>query len=191
MTLTRRAAVVAAVVALAAPALAAAQEPVKSFDQLATRLKPGDRVWVTDAKGREVEGTIQALGPNALTLDAEQPRNFAAGDVSLVRTAKRDSLKNGTLIGLGVGGSLAAAWCIGAAATDDPAISAGVECAEGLIVFGGLGTLIGLAVDAASPGKGAVLYRAPGAAGSPGYARLSVAPMITPRAKGIALALRF
>ena len=38
------------------PALAAAQDPVKSFDQLNTRLKIGDTIYVTDAQGREVKG---------------------------------------------------------------------------------------------------------------------------------------
>jgi len=36
-------------------ALAAAQEPVKSFDQLNTRVKVGDTLWVTDGQGREVK----------------------------------------------------------------------------------------------------------------------------------------
>ena len=42
---------------------------------------------------------------------------------------------------------------------------------------------IGIAIDAMIPGKKLVAYRAPGAAGAPS-ARLSVAPFVTPRAKG-------
>jgi len=175
-------------IVMIAPALARAQEPVKSFDQLSTRLKPGDRVWVTDARGQEVEGRIERLSAGALTLDADAPTKFAAPDVRLIRESKRDSLRNGTLIGLGIGGSLAAAWCIAAAADNSPEVSAGVECFEGTVVFAGLGTLFGLFIDAASPGKGAVVYRAPGA---PGHARLSIAPVITPRAKGAAVSFTF
>ena len=67
-------------------------------------------------------------------------------------------------------------------------MSAGVECAEGLIVFGGLGTLLGLGIDAAGGGKGLVVYRAPGASG---HTRLSLAPVITPRAKSVAVAFSF
>ena len=186
----RLAITLAALSLLLAFALAAAQEPVKSFDQLNTRLKPGDTVWITDARGREIEGRIESLAPDAITLDAGGARIFAAADVGLIRDGRRDSLKNGTLIGLGIGGGLAAAWCVAAAATDDPAISPGVECFEGAVVFGGLGTLFGLAIDAANPGKGRVAYRAPGSPGA-ASARLSIVPVVTPRAKGVALSFAF
>jgi hypothetical protein len=183
--------ILTAAIVLIAPALAVAQEPVTSFEQLRMRLKPGDRVWVTDAKGREVEGRIQRVWADALTVDTDPSTTFPARDVSLIREARPDSLWNGTLIGLGVGGGLASAWCLAAAAADSPSVSAGVECAEGFIVFGGLGTLLGLVIDAAAPGKGLVVYRAPGASGAPGHARLSIAPVITPRTKGVALSFSF
>ena len=48
----------------------------------------------------------------------------------------------------------------------------------------------GVGIDAMIPGKKLVAYRAPGAAGAPS-ARLSLAPFVTPRAKGVALALSF
>jgi hypothetical protein len=181
---TTAAAILAAAFA-AAPVVAGAQEPVQSFDQLHTRLKPGDTIWVTDAQGREMKGKIQSLAPGALTLDANGPRTFAARDVSIIRDRQRDSLKNGTLIGLGIGGGLAAAWCIGAVAAEE---NPGVECAEGFIVYGGLGTLLGLGIDAAIPGRLRVAYRAPGA---PGHAHLSIAPFVTSRTKGVALAVTF
>jgi len=181
--------ILTASIVLIAPAFAVAQEPVTSFDQLGLRLKPGDRIWVTDAKGREVEGRIQRVWADALTVDTEPLTTFPARDVNLIREARPDSLRNGTLIGLGVGGSLASAWCL--AAAHSPSVSAGAECAEGFIVFGGLGTLLGLVIDAAVVGKGLVVYRAPGASGAPGRARLSVAPVIMPRTKGVALSISF
>jgi len=46
---------------------------------------------------------------------------------------------------VGVGGAMGTAWCIGAVADDSAEIDARVECAEGFIVFPGLGALIGLA----------------------------------------------
>jgi hypothetical protein len=189
MRLARTLVAILVAVPFASPRVAAAQEPVKSFDQLNTRLKPGDTVWVTDAQGREIEGRIESLGPDAIKLDAGGARIFAAADVGLIRDGRRDSLKNGTLIGLGIGGGLAAAWCI-AAATDDPAISPGVECFEGAVVFGGLGTLFGLAIDAANPGKGRIAYRTPGSPGA-ASARLSIVPVVTPRAKGVAVSFAF
>jgi len=45
-----------AVLIVLLPAASAAQEPVKSIDQRNTRIKVGDTVWVTDAKGREIKG---------------------------------------------------------------------------------------------------------------------------------------
>ena len=175
------------IIAIFAPAIANAQESVASFDQLGTQLKPGDTIWVTDAQGREVKGKIQSLSPDALTLDANGPRTFAPRDVSIIRDRQRDSLKNGTLIGLGIGGGLAAAWCIGAVAAEE---NPGVECAEGLVVFGGLGTLLGLGIDAAIPGRMRVVYRAPGSGGA-ASARFSIAPFVTSRTKGVALAVTF
>ena len=179
--------VVVVIIAIFAPAGANAQDTVVSFDQLSTRLTPGDRVWVTDAHGREVTGRIQSLSPDALTLDANGPRTFAPGDVSVIRDRQRDSLKNGTLIGLGIGGGLAAAWCIGAVAAEE---NPSVECAEGFVVFGGLGTLLGLGIDAVIPGRMRVVYRAPGSGGA-ASARLSIAPVVTARTKGVALAVTF
>ena len=76
-----------------------------------------------------------------------------------VRAREHDPLKNGMLIGLGVGAALGSAWCIGAIADDSGDIDARVECAEGAIVFPGLGTLIGLAIDAAIPGRMRLVYQ--------------------------------
>ena len=61
--------VLAVISLLLAFALAAAQEPVRDFAQLNTRLRPGDTIWVTDAQGREVKGRIAALGADAITLE--------------------------------------------------------------------------------------------------------------------------
>ena len=170
--------------ALAAPAPAAAQAPVTSFDQLNTRLKPGDTVWVTDAQGREVKGRIESLGPDALTLKGGHGRTFAAGDVRFITERGRDSLKNGAIIGAvpGVVMGLAMAGL-------DENNSAGDFVAIA-VMFGGLGAAIGVGFDALVPGEKVVSYRAPGSAG-PSHARLSIAPVVTRRAKGVAMAFSF
>jgi hypothetical protein len=59
----------------------------------------------------------------------------------------------------------------------------------GTVVFGSIGALIGLAIDAGH-GKKLTIYRSPGAAGATS-ARFSVAPVITPRMKGVALLISF
>jgi hypothetical protein len=180
---------VIAIAALAAmPALAAAQEPVTSFDEVNTRLTIGDTVWVTDAQGRETQGRIQGLTPDALTLDGR--RAFRGSDVSVIRYREHDSVKNGTLIGLGIGGGLGLAWCLAAAADNSPRISTGVECMEGFTVYGGLGTLLGWAIDAAIPGKMRVAYRAPVAPGASDR-HLSTGFLVTSHGNRVVVSLSF
>ena len=102
-------AVAAALVVIVGDGFAAAQEPVKSFDQLYTRLKVGDTIWVTDAQGREVQGRVAELTPASLTLDREAAgRAFAAADVWAVRRRVDDSVLTGALIGFGTGLALGA-----------------------------------------------------------------------------------
>ena len=182
---SRHAIAILAAALLVLPALAGAQEPVRDFSQLNTRLKPGDKVWVTDAQGREVSGKIQVLSPDAITLKDGGGRTFAAGDVRLIVERRGDSLGNGALIGLGVGGLGIGLACLATVEGSD------MEwCAMGALVYGAVGAGIGVGIDAMIPGKKLVTYRAPGAAGT-AHARLSVAPLVTPRAKGVALSIAF
>jgi hypothetical protein len=161
---------------------AAAQEPVRDFGQLNTRLRPGDTIWVTDAQGREVKGSILSLGADGLTLEGGG-RTFGAPEVRTIEVRRGDSLANGALIGLGVGailGTLSVADFEGT----------GVDYAWGAAIGGAICAGIGVGIDAMIPGKKIVAYRAPGPAGAPS-ARLSIAPVITPRAKGVAVAFSF
>jgi hypothetical protein len=175
---------------LATAAAASAQEPAASFDALAGRIQVGQRIWVTNTTGREVRGRLERLSSDELVLKASGLETFAAPDIRRVRVRDRDSLKNGTLIGLAVAGGMGTAWCIGAIADDSGDIDARVECAEGFIVFPGLGALIGLAVDAVIPGKVRVVYQAPlSQEASP--ARLRVVPLFSSRVKGLAVSFAF
>ena len=169
---------------LCAASLAAAQEPLTRFDQLNTWLRPGDTVWVTDATGREVKGRIWSLAPDTLTLGEGGARAFTDRDVRLIRERKDDRLWNGMLIGLGVGGALglsmgnfSGSWRWG-------------DAAAGFVIFGGIGAAIGVGVDALIPGKRLVVYRAPAGPGAV-PARFSIAPVVTPRAKGVAVSFAF
>jgi hypothetical protein len=145
---------------------------------------------VTDATGREVRGRLERLSSDGLVLEGDGSQAFAAGDVRRVRARDRDSLKNGTLIGLGAGGALATAWCAGAVADDSGDVDARVECAEGFTVFPGLGALIGLAIDAVIPGKLRVVYQA-SLPRTGSRASLVAVPWFSSRVRGVAVSLVF
>jgi hypothetical protein len=146
-------------------------------------------IWVTDSTGREARGRLEQLSSDGLILKANGSERFAAAAIRRVRVRDRDSIKNGTLIGLGIGGAMGTAWCIGAVADDSGDIDARVECAEGFTVFPGLGALIGLAVDAMIPGAMRVIYQA---TGSRDAARAGlIVPLVSARAKGLAVVFVF
>jgi len=180
--------VTAAMTLVLAPVMAAAQDPVKSFDLLNTRLKPGDTVWVTDAEGRQIKGRIATLGPSALTLNGDQAgRTFRADDVRVVVQQRRDSLKNGVLWGAGLGflGGVTMV-CVG-----DSEMCSDPEGKWGTVMIGLIGLAAGAGVGAGIDGLihgRDVAYRAPGAGPS---ARLSLAPIVTARTKGVRLSFSF
>ena len=168
--------------------VAAAQEPVRSFDQLNTRLKPGDTVYVTDAQGREIRGKIQTLAPDAITLEGDSAGTFQSDTVRFVTQRKTKPIAKGAWWGLAVGGGFGITW-LAIAAQDPGDGNAGI----GVAILGGcaaLGAGIGAAIGAAVTAKTLVVYRAPGAAGT-GHARISVAPVITARTKGVVVAWSF
>jgi hypothetical protein len=173
--------------ALAAPGLALAQEPVKSFDQLDTRLKPGDTVWVTNAQGREVKGKIRELTPSALTLDGEGGRSYQAGDVWLVVEYRGRNTAKGALWGLVAGAAGGALLGASSGNEGDYGTQSGWALA-GAGIFGGIGAGAGAAIGAMSTKPGRVVYRAPGAQSA---SRFSIAPLITPRTKGVTVSFAF
>jgi len=174
--------ILAALVLLPAPC--AAQEPVREFAQLDTRLKPGDTVWVTDARGREVKGRIVSIRSDELALESDAAIAFPAGSVRLIREREDDSVWKGTIIGGAVGAALGLSFggFSGSWRWSD--------AAAGAVMFGGIFAGVGLAVDALIPGKKIVVYRGPAAAARPS-AHFAVAPVVTPRAKGVAVSFAF
>ncbi len=147
-----------AIVMLVMPAPASAQEPLTSFEQLSSRVTIGDTLWVTDKDGRVTRGRLDQLTTGSLTLQTGRPKLFEAASINVIRQRQHDSVKTGALIGLGVGGAMGTAWCIGAVLDDSGDVDPKVECPEGLI-FAGLGTLTGAGIDAIIPGRLTVIYR--------------------------------
>ena len=190
---------------LMAAAPASAQEPVWSFDQLNTRLKPGDTVRVIDPGGVETTGRVLELHPSSLVIDTGGPRAYAAGDVRAVLERRGKPLGKaalwGTVAGAGVGVALALAYPV----EDPPAPSCppapGPPCGGGqpatthvswsiVPLTAALGAGVGTMMGALLPARWREVYRAPRTPGSP-QARLSISPVVTPRAKGVAVSFAF
>src|SRR5204863_8158121 len=78
-----------------------------SFNQLRALLPIGETVWVTDRAGRETKGQVQRLSSSSMQLRvAGVSRDLAQADVMEVKALRRDSLKNGVIIGAIAGGAV-------------------------------------------------------------------------------------
>jgi hypothetical protein len=173
---------------LCLPGFAAAQGTGKTFDQLSSRLQIGNTVRVTDTEGREVKGKLTELRDTSITVNGGVPTTFEAGRVRLIQNRTKSY---GMCVGLGVliGGAIGVA--MGAAYNSNEG-SGPWESAGPLLYFGGIvagiGAGAGAGIGAAIPAKWKEVYRAPGASAS---ARVSIAPMVTPRTKGVVLSFSF
>jgi len=150
---------VAALVILATiPAAASGQSIAERWPELASsRLLT---VYVLDRSGLETTGKLLGLSPDSLVLlVAGVERRFDRADV--VRIQKRDSLKNGTLIGAAVGVAMGLA---AAGLSDCPGRHPGGACpgsrAAVALVSTGMYAGIGAGVDAIIRGR-TTLYQAP------------------------------
>jgi hypothetical protein len=173
---------------LAFPALGFAQEPVRSFDQLNTRLIVGDKIILTDMQGHEYRGRLLEISPSSLTLRDRDGRQVkTSSEVRLVQERQHDSLMNGALIGLACGVALAgtaAADCAGGECEFSPAAVFAIAGA----LYGGMGAAIGTGIDALIPGKKRVVYTASNGSRT---TRMRLSPVMTSRVKAIAVGIDF
>jgi hypothetical protein len=166
---------------LCLPPFAAAQATGKTFEQLNSRLKIGNTVRVTDIEGREVQGKLAELHDASIMVNSGAATTFEAQRVRLIQKSTKSYWRPvlwGTLIGGAVG--VAAAFGNEEVGLD----TLGVCAAIGFGIGAGGGAIVG----AALPAKWKEVYRAPGASGS---ARVSIAPRITSRTKGVVLSFSF
>ena len=167
-------------VAVAAPRNISAQT-AQSLEQLQVLVKPGDTVWVTDTAGRELKGRIEQLTSATLKVNSKGViHDFS--ETSLTNIRYSDSLKNGTLIGAGVGGGFGTLGFIAACLSDD--------CAFGAAFLGswtGIGALTGMGIDAIH-GHRKIIYRAPS---SSALTHIRIAPLAGRKAKGVLVSLSF
>ena len=86
---------------------AQAQELAGTFEQVRVLVKAGDTLTVTDTAGQPVRGKLVNLSSSSLRLNVSgTPREFQKVDVNTITKRGSDSLKNGALIGMVIGGSL-------------------------------------------------------------------------------------
>ena len=162
---------------------AQAQELAGTFEQLRVLVKAGDTLTVTDTAGRPVRGKLTNLSASSMSLTVSGTnREFQKADVNTITKRGSDSLKNGALIGLAVGGGLAVAGI--AITVAEGGTDAGFFAAAAL-TYAGIGAGIGAGIDALIEGQ-RVIYANPV---SP-TTRLSIAPFVRGPRKGVLVSLR-
>jgi hypothetical protein len=175
---------IAVTIALGSPALAVAQGTAQTLRELRLLVRAGDTVTLTDTSGRDVRGRIETLSPSAIVLRTPSgPQQWAEDEVRAIRQRWSDPLRNGALIGLGVGAGLGLA---GGLALADYYDDAGVVIATTLI-YGGIGAGIGAGIDALIT-RQRLVFEPPGHTSG---LRLHIAPLLAPQAAGVRIALTF
>jgi hypothetical protein len=109
------------------------QGPAHSFHELSVLVAVGDTVYVVDESGRETKGRVSTLSDAALALAVEETRReFAVDGVRRIDRRRRDSVRNGLLIGLGTGALVG--FGLGRTADSPGCPRSGVECGQGAVV---------------------------------------------------------
>ena len=110
--------------------IAVEAQSIRTLEDLATL---GTTVYVVDTSGEETKGRIVGLTDLALTLKFDDTRQqFALADVARVERRKRDSVRNGVLIGA-VGGALAG-FTLGKSQDSPACPRRGPECGQGALI---------------------------------------------------------
>ena len=164
------------------PQQARSQEVTSVFADLGASgvLKPGDPVYVTDARGERLKGRVRDLSATSLTLTIEgDTRDFSG--INITKIEQRDSLENGIWIGLSIGVGITTIMC---KVDPDP------EHCPYLVGYFGLpamaaGTILGAIVDA---WVRRTLYLAPGGIKS---SRVRFSPILSNAEKGVLLSMAF
>lgn len=145
--------VVLAVITAAVPASAQSIQSAGSTDFSGVRLKGLPTVYVMDRQGQEIKGKVVSWTDSAIVLriDDGATRTFKAGEAIRI-DLRGDSLKNGALIGAGVGLGLG---LLSGGFADCPGSSEGCAGTRVALVFlsTAMYAAIGTAIDALIPGR--------------------------------------
>ena len=159
-----------------------AQDVAATLGELRQRVEPGATVYITDATGRESRVSLVEIRDSALivSIGAER-REFAENDIRQIRQRVPDSVWNGALIGFSIGAGLG----IAPAALSSPPCG-GAECVAPSVGLGALFGGIGAGLDALLKDRRVIYARASASA-----VRVMVMPLLTKRAQGGTVMLRF
>lgn len=164
-----------ALTSLMLPAAAAAQDVATSLDELlqSRQLRPGDGVYVTDAAGRRIKGTISDVSASMLQVtDGRDSWTLDEREVNQIEL--QDSVESG--IGIGIAVASTFAMC-GIEGTDNG------TCYGALYSFWpalGAGAGLGWYLDATN--HKTILRKS-------GAARLTVSPMVSTERVGAAASI--
>jgi hypothetical protein len=157
---------------------ATAQTPVQSFADLQPLVKTGQQVIVWDDDGRKIKAEVLSLSGNQLEIQRwrwffRRERQLFTED-SVRRIENPDSTANGGLLGVGVGGLMAALRCW----ADDW----GWACLPWITLAPTAGGFVGAAIDGA---VNQPLYVSPRAGG------VTLVPLLGRERAGLAARIRF
>jgi HAMP domain-containing protein len=172
-----------------------AQTPVTSLEEMRRELAAGDFITIVPGDGQPVAGRLMRLGTIDLDVrlvNKRTPQERGPRDVTIPFTAiqslerPRDSVRNGAVLGAGIGAAFGGAMFIHALVIDRNEMDEWTTpYVGGAAVCTGIGALIGWAVDAANSKPHIRFDASPG-----GRTKVSVQPMYS-RGRGIALAVSF
>ena len=162
----------------------AAEAQATAADEIRKVAKPGRQLAVTDQGGQEVKGRVVDLGLDSFAIQTKgQRRDLRYAET--VRIDRVDSLRNGALFGLMVGGGLGAIAV--ADSPCDPSLFGGCGEPDGgnyvatALVFGGLGAAVGTGIDALIGGTRTIYRRGGSVQVRPALHRTAVGAMVSVR----------
>ena len=141
------------------------------------RLQVGRKVAITDEQGDRITGRVTQLTADAITIEhARAARGVPFKQI--VRVEEVDDLKNGMLVGLGIGVALFTLEAILARSDGFELTPAGYAVIGS--IYAGLGAGAGAGIDALVGGNRTIYRRN-------GSGRVSVAPTLRPDRAGVGL----
>ena len=170
-------------VAFLAPARSEAQAVASNFEEVRFRLATGDTVYVSRNNGQEQEARVLGVSPSSLAVSIGGiRRDLSEREVTRIRQRLPDPLWNGAVIGAAGGLGIGVTYLLtGVIESCDTACGA-IEVA----LYGGLGAVIGVGVDALIKGRKTIY-----ATGREPSTNVVVRPILRSNDKGLSVSVQF